>query len=69
MLGGSRHGADLAAALTGGGGAAMNDDQYGAPRDSGNGILGCAILLVIFGGLGVIWAIEYVARKLLPFMM
>ena len=49
--------------------AGMKDDQYGAPRDSGKGILGCAILLVIFGGLGVIWTIEYVARKLMPFII
>lgn len=47
----------------------MSDEQYGVPRDSGKGILGCAIVLALLAGLGIVWTIEYVARLLLPIMI
>ena len=45
----------------------MREEQYGAPRSSGKGILGSVIVLVLLAGLRIIWAIEYVVRLLLPY--
>lgn len=45
----------------------MRDEQYSVPRDSGKGILGSVIVLVLLAGLGIIWAIEYVVRLLAPY--
>ena len=48
-------------------GAGMREEEYGVPRDSGKGILGSVIVLVLLAMLGVVWAIEYVVRLLAPY--
>ena len=65
MLGGSRHGADLAAALIGGGGAAMRLNMDYSVK----WLVGSLITLVVLAAIGAVVVAREAVRILMPVML
>lgn len=65
MLGGSRHGADLAAALTGGGGAAMSLNMDYSVK----WLVGSVITLVVLAAIGAVVVVREAVKILMPVLM
>lgn len=65
MLGGGRHGADLAAALIGGGGVAMRlNIDY-----SVKWLVGSVITLVVLAAIGAVVVVREAVKILMPVLM
>ena len=65
MLGGSRHGADLAAALTGGDGAAMRLNMDYSVK----WLVGSVITLVALAVIGAVVVVRETVKILMPVLM
>ena len=65
MLGGSRHGADLAAALTGGDGAAMRLNMDYSVK----WLVGSVITLVALAVIGAVVVVREAVKILMPVLM
>ena len=65
MLGGSRHGADLAAALTGGDGAAMRLNMDYSVK----WLVGSVITLVVLAAIGAVVVAREAVKILVPILV